>query len=105
MRIGKLDQHCGNCKILQYCAEPFSELCVCARTALEDMQEEEYIRQAEEIRRKWKRNKRASISNTAICNRICREEEKRKNATPSGHSYKSMKSSGQQRTAEEVSQR
>lgn len=74
MRIGELDQHCGNCKILQYCAEPFDELCVCARAALEDMEEEEYIRTAEEIQ---KRNKR-HISNMAMCDRICRKEEKRK---------------------------
>ena len=79
MRIGELDQHCGNCKILQYCAEPFDELCVCTREALEDMEEEEYIRQAEEIRRRWTKIKRPNISNMAMCNRICREEE-RKNA-------------------------
>lgn len=72
MKIGKLDQHCGNCTIIDYCAEPFSELCICGCKALEEMEEEDYIKAAQEIQSRNKRN----ISNNKIFERICKKVEK-----------------------------
>lgn len=39
MKIAKLDMRCGNCKIIDYCAEPFSSLCICKREELQDVEE------------------------------------------------------------------
>lgn len=69
MKIGKLEQHCGNCAILDYCAEPFSELCICTCKVLEEIEEEDYIKAAEEIQSKNKRH----ISNNKMFERICRK--------------------------------
>lgn len=48
MKIGELDQHCGNCKIIDYCAEPFDELCLCTDSRLNDVEEDKYIELAEQ---------------------------------------------------------
>ena len=71
MKIGELDQHCGNCTIIDYCAEPFSELCICGSEELKEM-EEDYIKAAEEIQRKNKRH----ISNNKMFERICKKAGK-----------------------------
>lgn len=42
MKIGELDQQCGNCKVLDYCAEPFDDLCLCTDSRLKDVEEEKY---------------------------------------------------------------
>lgn len=68
MKIGQLDQHCGNCSIVEYCAEPFDDLCLCAREDLENIEESEYIKMANEIQLRNKRN----ISNKKMADRICK---------------------------------
>lgn len=73
MKIGELEQHCGNCKIIQYCAEPFDELCLCGVEALQEMEETDYIKTAEEIQ---SRNKRR-IGNKKMCKRICKIQERK----------------------------
>ena len=42
MKIGELDQHCGNCSIIEFCGEPFDEVCLCCNSTLEDLTEEEF---------------------------------------------------------------
>ncbi len=68
MKIGELDQHCGKCSIMEYCAEPFDELCLCGRTDLEDVEEDEYKAMAEKIQSKNERH----ISNSKMADRICK---------------------------------
>lgn len=51
MKIGELDQHCGNCKIIDYCAEPFDELCLCTDSRLNDVEEDKYIELAEQSKK------------------------------------------------------
>lgn len=67
MKIEQLDMHCGNCRILGLCAEPFEDLCLCAREALKNMEESAYLAMAEKIRD----SNRRPLSNTEIADRIC----------------------------------
>ena len=69
MKIGELDQHCGNCSIVDYCAEPFDSLCLCTREELADVDEDMYKFVAEKIQSTNKRK----ISNQKMCDRICRD--------------------------------
>lgn len=75
MKIGQLDQHCGNCKIIDYCAEPFSDLCLCTIAELAEMQESEYKKIAEKYR---------YLSNKKIADRICRDIRKGRSGTDEG---------------------
>ncbi len=56
MKIGELNQHCGNCSIIDLCGEPYSEIMLCANGKLSEMEEEDYIRKVKEIRSTQKRN-------------------------------------------------
>ena len=56
MKIGELDQRCGNCKIISLCGEPYSDICLCCNPKLEDVTEEEYIEKVENIRKYQKQN-------------------------------------------------
>lgn len=49
MKIGELNEHCGNCSLIGYCSEPFCEPQLCMREELEDVEEEKYIRIAESV--------------------------------------------------------
>lgn len=69
MKIGELDQHCGNCKVIDYCDEPFSSLCLCTKVELKNVEESMYIFVAEKVQSVNKRK----ISNQKMCNRICRD--------------------------------
>lgn len=42
LKIGELDQHCGECNLIEYCAEPFDELCLCTDSRLKDVEEKKY---------------------------------------------------------------
>lgn len=68
MKISRLDQRCGNCSIMEYCAEPFDALCLCAREDLKNIEESEYIKMAKEIQSRNKRH----ISNKKMADRICK---------------------------------
>lgn len=69
MKIGNLDQHCGNCSVVEYCAEPFDSLCLCTREDLADVEESMYKFVAEKIQSANKRK----VSNQKMCDRICRD--------------------------------
>lgn len=53
---------------MEYCAEPFEDLCLCAMEDLEEIEESEYKKKAEEIQSKNKRH----ISNFKMAYRICK---------------------------------
>lgn len=42
MKIGELQDRCGNCKLIDYCTEPYETPHLCAYEELEDMDEETY---------------------------------------------------------------
>jgi len=56
LKIGDLHQHCGNCKIIELCGEPYSEVCLCTDELLTDVLENEYVSKVEDIRKTAKRN-------------------------------------------------
>lgn len=49
MKIGDLDEHCGNCKLIDFCTEPYETSQLCAYEELSDVEQEEYKRIAESI--------------------------------------------------------
>jgi len=49
MKLGELNMHCGECSIIEMCGEPYSNVSLCTREALEDMTEEEYAEQYNKI--------------------------------------------------------
>lgn len=67
MRIGDLEQHCGNCKIIDFCADPFEDLCLCTDSRLAEIEEIEYKRFAEENRH---------LDNEKILEAFCKAGEK-----------------------------
>lgn len=78
MKIGQLNEHCGNCKIIAYCTEPYETPQLCTREELSDVTEEEYKQIADdisesEIRDKLRRYEEENINpwsderNGAIC--------------------------------------
>lgn len=69
MKIGELEQHCGNCTLMEYCAEPFDSLCLCAREELVDVKVNTYKVVAQKIQSA----NRHKISNKRMCDRICRD--------------------------------
>ncbi len=78
MKIGELQDHCGNCKIISYCTEPFETPHLCVYEELKDVEEETYKQIAEnvtgeEIKDKLKQYEENNISpwtdsyNGAVC--------------------------------------
>lgn len=49
MKIGQLEQHCGNCPLIDFCAEPFEELCLCTDSRLENVDIDIYQKLAANI--------------------------------------------------------
>lgn len=49
MKIGKLNQQCGNCSLIRYCTEPYETPCLCACEELDDVEEERYAELADSI--------------------------------------------------------
>jgi hypothetical protein len=47
MKIKDLEQNCGDCALIDYCAEPFEELCLCTDSRFKELTEDEYIALAE----------------------------------------------------------
>lgn len=87
MKIGELNDHCGNCKLIDYCAEPYETPHLCACEKLEDMEEETYKQIAgsiteKEIEDKLKQYEENNISpwtdnhNGAICDIVLEKLER-----------------------------
>lgn len=49
MKIGKLNQHCGICSLMEYCTEPYETPCLCTCEELADVEEERYAELADNI--------------------------------------------------------
>lgn len=49
MKLKDLNMNCGKCLCIEFCAEPYEELCLCYDSRFEEMTQEEYIRQAEKV--------------------------------------------------------
>lgn len=49
MKIGELNEHCGNCSLIEYCSEPYCTPQLCVYEELEDITEEQYIDIAKNI--------------------------------------------------------
>ena len=65
MKIGELDMHCGNCKIIDHCAESFSDICICSESRFEDVEEDLFIKL---IKKSTKKSKQARIND--VFNRL-----------------------------------
>lgn len=49
MKIGELDERCGECELIGFCTEPYCTPELCAYEELADIEESEYKRIAESI--------------------------------------------------------
>ncbi len=52
MKIGELNEHCGNCELLDLCTEPYETPQLCVYEELADVEEAEYKRIAESVTEK-----------------------------------------------------
>ena len=62
MQIDKLDMHCGNCSIIDYCDEPYSDICICCDSRFQGVEENKFIELADNSMRK---SKKAIINDVA----------------------------------------
>jgi len=46
MKIKELDQHCGDCGVVEYCGNPFG-YCLCHDERFQDLDDEEYRKMAD----------------------------------------------------------
>lgn len=53
---------CGKCSIIEYCDEPFSEICICKERKFENVEEHRFLELAETTKRK---SKKAIINDVA----------------------------------------
>lgn len=49
MKIGQLDEHCGNCPLIDYCTEPYETPQLCIYEELEEVSVEKYKQIARNI--------------------------------------------------------
>lgn len=49
MQIGHLEQHCGKCPLIDYCAEPYEDLCLCTDSRLKYTDTEQYKELAKKV--------------------------------------------------------
>lgn len=89
MKIGELNDHCGNCKLIDYCTEPYETPHLCAYEELENIDEETYKQIAkniteEEIEDKLRQYEENNISpwtdnfNGAICDVVLEKLKRRR---------------------------
>lgn len=87
MRIGELNEHCGDCPLIDYCTEPHETPQLCIYEELENIDTEKYKEIAEkitnaEIDDKLKQYEENNISpwtdehNGAICDLVLEKLEK-----------------------------
>lgn len=55
MKIGELDMHCGECKIIEHCDEPYSDVCICDESRFENVEEDTFLKLVEISTRKSKK--------------------------------------------------
>lgn len=49
IQLSELNQHCGNCGCIDYCAEPYEDLCLCCDYRFEKLTDAEYKQKAKNI--------------------------------------------------------
>jgi hypothetical protein len=57
LKIGELDKHCGNCKIIDHCGEPYSDICICSESRFKDVDEYDFLTLIETSTRKSKKSR------------------------------------------------
>lgn len=55
MKIGKLNMHCGECKLIDHCGEPFSDIAICYEDRFKDVDEDKFLQLIETSKRKSKK--------------------------------------------------
>jgi len=40
MKVGELNMHCGECRLIDHCGEPYSEIIICMANRFKDVEEE-----------------------------------------------------------------
>ncbi|APU60216.1 hypothetical protein [Clostridium botulinum] len=55
MKIGELEMHCGNCKIIDHCGETYSDICICTESRFKNVDETKFLKLIEVSRRKTKK--------------------------------------------------
>lgn len=55
MKIGNLDMRCGECKLMDYCGEPFPDICICTQSRFENVEEDTFLKLIETSTRKSKK--------------------------------------------------
>lgn len=48
-KLKELNQKCGQCKCIDYCADPFEDLCLCRDSRFSELTDTEYIKRAEMV--------------------------------------------------------
>lgn len=66
MKIGELNDRCGECPLIDLCGEPYSDVHICAREALKNMTTNEY----EKIVKKIRENSKKNWSNATLENKV-----------------------------------
>lgn len=61
MKIGNLNMHCGNCNLIDYCGEPYSDICICSESRFKNIDENKFLEIAKISKRK---SKKAIINDT-----------------------------------------
>lgn len=64
MKIGDLDQHCGNCGVIDFCGNPFG-YCLCRNKGFDDIEEDAYSEIAE---------KATGLKNLKVCEGCARPD-------------------------------
>lgn len=55
MKIGELNMHCGNCKLIDHCGEPYSEIAICTEKRFKDVDEDKFLQLIQTSKRKSKK--------------------------------------------------
>ena len=55
MKIGDLDMRCGECKLIDHCGEPFSEIAICSEDRFKDVEEIKFLQLIEISQKKSKK--------------------------------------------------
>ena len=60
MKISEYNDHCGDCKVVDYCAEPYSDIHLCCNPGICDMSPEKFKKLYNDIQckhPKWSKRK------------------------------------------------
>ena len=54
MKIGELNMHCGECKLIDNCGEPYSDICICTESRFENVEEDKFLHLMSDSKKKSK---------------------------------------------------